>query len=71
MTASEIILFCIIYVGITVLAIILYKVDKYVKKSAGRTDVSKIQRRGKNNNIEGRELRKKGGEMEGETFYDW
>jgi len=68
---NDLILFCIIYVGIIILSIILYKIDKYVKKSQGRADVSKIQTRGQDNYTERSKLRKKGGEMEGETFYDW
>ncbi len=68
---NDLILFCIIYVSIIILSIIFYKIDKYVKKSERRADVSEIQTGGKNNNTERSKLRKKGGEMEGETFYDW
>jgi hypothetical protein len=68
---NDLILFCIIYVGVIVFSILLYKIDKYVKKSERRADVSEIQTGGKNNNTERGKLRKKGGEMEGETFYDW
>jgi hypothetical protein len=57
--------------SIIILSIIFYKIDKYVKKSQGRADVSEIQAGGKDNNTERGKLRKKGGEMEGETFYDW
>jgi hypothetical protein len=68
---NDLILFCIVYVSIIILSIIFYKIDKYVKKSQGRADVSEIQTGGKDNNTERGKLRKKGGEMEGEAFYDW
>jgi len=72
MTISDIIQFSMIYVGVLILTFIFYKIDKrYVKKSERRTDVSEIQTGSESSNPERRELRKKGGQMEGETFYDW